>query len=145
MKENIKITKKENKNLICIDAPKLFEVADVSSWNNWLSETEGKLNELGYRRFNQQLNSEDFCYWKTFYSKDNEKIYQVGLLFYDYRKYLQKDPMANRIGVGFKCMFIDIGSRMDLSVSDDITLFEFEDMAHTFYYTMNKYTKKYGK
>ena len=54
-------------------------IADVSgstSWDEWLSETEIKLKEIGYRRYVQNHKNEDFCYWKTF-KNGQDKIYQI--------------------------------------------------------------------
>ena len=81
--------------------------------------------------------NEDFCYWKPF--KNGEaKMYQVGVLFYDFRKYADRDPMSNRIGTMFQCLLI-CEDRIDLTVSKNIDVIEFENMAKTFYETMVKY------
>lgn len=110
----------------------------ATNWDEWLEQTEAKLNELGYRKYNQNHHREDFAYWKAF-SREDQKMYQIGLLFYDFRKYKHTDPGANRIGIQFECMLIDIDCRVDLSVSDDKTLEEFERMSADFYNTMIKY------
>ncbi len=115
-------------------------IADVSgstSWDEWLSETETKLKEIGYRRYVQNHKNEDFCYWKTF-KKGEDKIYQIGILFYDFRKYADRDPYANRIGIMYECMIL-LGDRIDMSASKNIDLFEFEKMAKTFYEAMLQY------
>ena len=55
---------KESTNVQLPMQPPL-RIADVSgstSWNEWLSETETKLKELGYRRYVQNHKNEDFCY-----------------------------------------------------------------------------------
>jgi len=44
----------------------IASVSGSTSWDEWLSETETKLKELGYRRYVQNHKNEDFCYWKTF-------------------------------------------------------------------------------
>lgn len=113
-------------------------IADVSgstSWDEWLSETETKLKELGYRRYVQNHKNEDFCYWKTF-KNGEDKIYQIGILFYDFRKYADRDPYANRIGIMYECMVLG-EDRIDMSVSKNIDLVEFENMAQTFYRAMS--------
>ena len=115
-------------------------IADVSGstdWDEWLSETETKLKELGYRRYVQNRKDEDFCYWKTFNSGE-DKIYQIGLLFYDFRKYSDRDPYANRIGIMYECMVL-CEDRIDMYVSKNIDLVEFENMAQTFYGAMLQY------
>jgi hypothetical protein len=115
-------------------------IADVSgstSWDEWLSETETKLKESGYRKYVQNHKSEDFCYWKTF-KNGEDKIYQIGILFYDFRKYADRDPYANRIGIMYECMVLG-EDRIDMCVSKNIHLVEFENMAQTFYKAMSQY------
>lgn len=117
-------------------------IADVSgstSWDEWLSETETKLKELGYRRYVQNHKNEDFCYWKTFKNGD-DKLYQIGVLFYDFRKYAEHDPNANRICVMYQCMLL-CNDRIDMDVSKDIDLPEFEAMSKTFYEAMSQYCR----
>ena len=117
-------------------------IADVSgstSWDEWLSETKTKLKELGYREYVQNHKNEDFCYWKTF-KNGEDKIYQIGILFYDFRKYADSDPYANRIGIMYECMVLG-KDRIDMSVSKNIDLVEFENMAQTFYRAMSQYCR----
>lgn len=123
-----------------IQLPKLVSTPQTDSWNEWLANAEHILGQLGYRKYVQNHKREDFAFWKSF-ELDGEKIYQIGILFYDFRKYMDKDPGANRIGVQFECIPINIDCRVDLSVSKDISLSEFEEMAKTFYTSMNKYFK----
>lgn len=111
-------------------------IADVSvstSWDDWLTETETKLKELGYRRYFQNHKNEDFSYWKTF------KNYQIGILFYDFRKYADHDPYANRIGIMYECVVLG-EDRIDMCVSKNIDLVEFENMSQTFYGAMQRDT-----
>ena len=100
-------------------------------------ETETKLKELGYKRYVQNHKNEDFCYWKTF-KNGEDKIYQIGILFYDFRKYADRDPYANRIGIMYECMVLG-EDRIDMCVSKNIGLVEFENMAQTFYVAMSQY------
>ena len=118
----------------------LVGVIGKNSWDEWLSETKSKLKELGYRRYVQNHKKEDFCYWKEFKNGD-EKTYQIGILFYDFRKYADNDPYAHRIGIMYECMLLG-DDRIDMSVSKDIDLLEFEKMAKTFYETMSQYYEK---
>lgn len=124
-----------------VEKPLLFEnIGECKSWDEWLDKTEIALRDNGYRKYNQNIKNEDFTYWKTFYVND-EKAYQVGLLFYDFRKHMVNNlTISERIGVQFECMFIDINSRIDLTVSKNITLLEFEAMSKTFYDSMFQYT-----
>lgn len=120
-----------------MDSINLFpDLMYVESKELWLEKTELKLKGLGYRKYHQNLKNEDFAYWKSF-SDGDKKIYQIGLFFYDYRKY-----DINNIGVQFEFMFIDSDNRIDLSVSDNISLEQFEEMGITFYNSMKKYVKK---
>lgn len=112
-------------------------VIGSTDWDEWLSLVEGRLKKLGYRRYSQNLKSEDFAYWKSFYDED-AKIYQIGLFFYDFRKYADRDPIANRISIQYECMLLG-RDRVDMSVSKDIDLPEFEKMARTFYEAMWQY------
>ena len=112
---------------------------EVVNWDSWLLEYENNLKELGYRKYIQNYKHEDFCYWKTFY-KGNDKIYQIGVLFYDFRKYYSKDPNANIISTMYQCMLLG-DNRIDMEVSKDIDLPEFEEMSKDFYKSMIKYLK----
>ena len=110
---------------------------DSQTWDSWLTEAENSLKERGYTRYEQNLKREDFCYWKTFKDGDN-KLYQIGVLFYDFRKYIDRDPHANRICTMYECMLLG-EYRIDMTVSKDIDLPELEEMAIEFYNSMKKY------
>ena len=103
-------------------------------WDLWLTEKESFLKEQGYRKYVQNNKREDFAYWKKFTG------YQVGLLFYDFRKYQSTDPNANCILIQYEAMFIDCDCRIDLSVSKDMSLTSFEVMAQDFYNAMRPYS-----
>lgn len=118
----------------------IADVGSSTSWDGWLSEMETKLKELGYRRYVQNHKNEDFCYWKTFKNGENT-IYQIGILFYDFRKYVERDPYSNRIGIMYECMLL-CEDRIDMCVSKNIYLVEFENMAKTFYEAMFQYCHK---
>lgn len=111
----------------------IASVSDCTSWDEWLEKTELSLKELGYRKYKQNLKNEDFAYWKKF------KGYQVGLFFYDFRKHQNKFNIPEIISVHFECMFTDVDARIDLSVSKDISLEQFEIMAKTFIDAMFQY------
>ena len=133
------MTKKaENSNTPLKPSLDIAGVSGSTSWDEWLSETETKLKELGYRRYVQNHKNEDFCYCKTF-KNGEDKIYQIGILFYDFRKYADRDPYANRIGIMYECMVLG-EDRIDMCVSKNIDLVEFENMAQTFYGAMSQYT-----
>ena len=109
----------------------ISSVSGFTSWDEWLEKTELSLKELGYRKYTQSLKNEDFAYWKKF------KGYQVGIFFYDFRKYQNNIP--EKISVQSHCMVNDIDSRIDLSVSKDISLDQFEIIAKTFVDAMFQY------
>lgn len=115
-----------------------YSVSGSTDWEGWLSEYEANLKELGYRKYDQHHKNEDFCYWKTFKNSE-DKIYQIGVLFYDFRKYSDfRDRMAYRISTMYQCMLL-CDDRIDMDVSKDIDLPEFEKMAETFYGAMAQY------
>lgn len=113
-----------------INAPTLILNDEYNSWDEWLEQTELKLKELGYRKFDQKHKREDFAYWKKF-TIDDKLVYQIGILFYDFRKYNGLD--ANRIGILYQCMVLGVEGRVDLSISKNITLTEFENISKSFY------------
>ena len=132
------MTKKSTNIDLPLQPPLLItDVSGSTSWDEWLSETETKLKEIGYKRYVQNHKNEDFCYWKTF-KNGEDKIYQISILFYDFRKYADRDPYANRIGIMYECMVLG-DDRIDMCVSKNIDLVEFENMAQTFYKTMSQY------
>lgn len=110
---------------------------EVVNWDSWLLEYENNLKGLGYRKYIQNHKHEDFCYWKTFKDGEN-KIYQVGVLFYDFRKYPKQTHDTFRISVMYECMIL-CNDRIDMTVSKDIDLPLFELMSESFYRSMKKY------
>ena len=125
---------KKTTHQLPINYPLLVDsVSECTSWDEWLEKNEASLKELGYRKYKQDVKKEDFAYWKAF------EGYQVGIFFYDFRKYQNQFNVPERIGVQFECMFTDIDARIDLSVSKDISLEQFEIMAKTFIDAMSQY------
>jgi len=116
-----------------------YEIDEKINWTDWLVEYEANLKKLGYKKYIQNHKNEDFCYWKTFY-KGNNKIYQIGVLFYDFRKYKELNTNSNRISVMYECMLL-CNDRIDMAVSKNIDLPEFEEMSKSFYESMLKYAK----
>lgn len=117
--------------------PPLFDdIMNCSSWEEWLKKTELYLIGEGYRKFKQSLKKEDFTFWKIF-KNNEEEIYQIGVYFYDFRKFIHVTPM--RIGLSFQCLVLNIDGRIDLEVSKNITLKQFELMSETFYNSMKEY------
>lgn len=127
----------EPNDFLIVDIPK----CDSSDWDEWLEKTENKLNEIGYEKYNQNHKREDFAYWKPFYRKD-DKVYQIGIFFYDFRKYRHHDTAANYISVAYECMLLGNGNRIVLEVEKgDMTVLKFEEMGKDFYYSMLPYIK----
>jgi len=106
---------------------KLTEIKP-KDWDKWLEDVETYLKDNGYRKYNQGWKRENFAYWKSF------EGYQVGVFFYDFRKYDEEEG----ISIQYECMLIS-KVRIDLSVFKDIQLEEFEKMSEDFYQTMKKY------
>lgn len=136
MKTNMDNKNKTPKNYFNVTSYKT-DVNGSTDWDSWLLEFETNLKELGYRKYVQNYKNEDFCYWKTFKNGD-DKLYQIGVLFYDFRKYAERDPNANRISVMYQCMLL-CDDRIDMDVSKEIDLSEFEAMSKTFYKAMSQY------
>jgi hypothetical protein len=115
-----------------------IEMKSNFDWDKWLEEKETFYKESGYRKYNQNLKGEDFAYWKVF-KDEEEEVYQIGILVFDFRKYPQLDPQAERIGLQYECMLINVDYRIDLIVCKDMFLTEFEIMAKDFYEIMKIY------
>lgn len=120
--------------------PLILDATEHESWTDWLLLTGEALKEEGYRKYTQDYKGEDFCYWKSF-NIDGEKAYRIGILFYDFRKYKDRDPEADRIGIQYECMLLELDGRVDMSVSADMSLKAFEIMALNFYNSMYPYAK----
>ena len=101
-----------------------------------------KMSRKRYRRNIKKNNEEELnlkqkiAYWKKF------EGYQVGILFYDFRVYRRRFNIPDRISIRFECIFSDIDCSIDLSVSKDVSIEEFEIMAKAFTDTMFKFTTK---
>ena len=103
-----------------------------------LLELEKSLKEKGYRKFVQNYKSEDFAYWKSVNDKDGNKLFTIGLLFYDWREHQHKFNIPETIGIQYECMTIG-EDRIDMSVSKDITIEQFELMCNDFYESIKKH------
>jgi len=107
----------------------------TGNWDKWLDKFEKNLKERGYSKYKQDFQGSDCQYWKVFPSVDDRK-YQVGVLFYDFRKYCN----GEHISVGYYCMTFG-EDRIDMVVSKNIDLPIFEQMAEKFYKAMKQYMK----
>jgi len=126
-------TKSENpKPLLVISNP---NKTSETSWDEWLFESETKLKKMGYKKYNQNHKKESFGYSKNF------KTYLINILFYDFRKYADRGSHANRIGIMYECMLL-CNHRIDMQVSKNIDLLEFEIMSQDFYQAMIKFIKE---
>ncbi len=117
--------------------PLLLKKDGKDDLDSWLSEFEENLKAIGYKRYNQKYKNENFSYWKT-YNIGSLRIYQVGILFYDYREFTHRNENAHRIGLTFECQLLGL-NRIDMTVSKDIDLPEFEEMAVSFYDAMRQF------
>ena len=103
-----------------------------------LLEFEKYLKEEGYVKYNQHYKKETFAYWKSFKVND-EKTYQVGVLFYDWREHKKRFNIPETIGLQFECMTHG-EHRIDMSVcKENLSIDEFELMCKDFYESMKKY------
>jgi hypothetical protein len=110
-----------------------------NNWDKWIEDLHKNIIKSGYQKFNQNHRREDFSYWKNFKDDNNNKIYQIGVLVYDYRKFMTpEDYSCNRIGIAFNCLLFSEG-RIEMEVSEDISLDKFEEMALSFYKTMSNH------
>lgn len=98
--------------------------------NNYIKRFES----LGYTNYpNQVFKNEHHRLWKSFYIND-EKVFQIGILIYDYSRY----TFSNQVGFQYECLLIG-DERIDLSVSKNIDINKFEEIAFDFYEAMKKY------
>jgi hypothetical protein len=121
--------------------PPVFNLKNIraNSWDSWLKHTEDNLKKAGYVKYVQNFKSEDFSYWKSFKIKE-KSIYQIGILFYDFRKYIISETKED-YGIRFQydCMILDTEDRIELVVNKNTNLKEFEKMSKKFYYAMQNY------
>lgn len=111
------------------------DTKSVESYNTWLSFTRLQLENNDYKEFNQDYKGSNFQYWKTF-EIEGKKAYQIGVLFFDFRKHNKEMNAPEKISVQFECLLINEDSRVDLTISkDDMTLKQFEDFSKNFYYS----------
>ncbi len=107
--------------------PKLLDSPPSETWEDWLAEIDQRMKSKGYRHYHGHIKKESFCYCKTFCG------YMIAVLVYDFR-----ELFYSRIGIQYECLLGDNDGRIDLSVSKDITLEQFEAMADTFYQAMKQ-------
>jgi len=100
----------------------------------WLIDVESKLREVGYRKYNQKYKKEDYAYWKVFKDDEGKDLYQIGLLFYDHKKY---DPNGC-MSIQFECLVLNTTAAMRFILSDNISLEQFESLSSVFYNTVTK-------
>lgn len=107
---------------------------NIVDWDKYLIDIDKEFKIKGYKKFNQNYKSEDYSYWKTVKDEDGNKLYQVGLLIYDFRKYVGR----HHISIAYCCILFSEG-RIELNVSEKINVDKFEEMALYFYQTMANY------
>lgn len=96
-------------------------------WDDLLEIVEHALQERGYKRFSQRLGREDFTYWKSF------EGYQIGIKFYDFRKYFRVDPEAENISITFSVRPGLEDGYLFLDASIPLTIDQLEKLAEEFY------------
>jgi hypothetical protein len=117
------------------------ETNGVEKLETWLGFTEIKLKENDYIRYNQKHKDSDFQYWKTF-NVEGKKAYQIGVLFYDFRKYAEELNAPETINIQFECLITDIEGNVGMTISkENVMLKDFETLSKDFYYTMSSSIK----
>jgi len=118
------------------------EDSKISCFDEWLKSTELRLIENGYTRYNQQYKLSDFQYFKNF-QIGGRKVYQIGVCFYDFRKFNKEHNTPDKISINFDCLLLNEDGRVDLSISlDDVTLEVFESISLDFYKCMKRNLNK---
>lgn len=72
------------------------------NWDVWISEFEEILLKKKYYKYHQDYKNETFSFWKVFNS------YQVGVLFYDFRKFKQLPSDCSYVSVSYETMILDV-------------------------------------
>lgn len=103
------------------------------TWDELLEIVENTLQNRGYKRFSQRLGREDFTYWKSF------EGYQIGIKFYDFRKYIAHEPEADSISVMFTIVPLRDDGRVELEISIPLTVEKVESLAEEFFSFTQKY------
>ena len=109
------------------------QVNENTNFDQWLSEFETNLKKEGYRKYYQRYRLSDFAYWKVI-KKDNEELYMIGILFYDF-----KGHTDNRIRIDYHCRVCN--SKCEMTTSKDVDVQDFEKFAEKFYQLMKKTLK----
>ena len=109
-----------------IKLPNLIKDDKSKDIDEWLFNSQNSLKEMGYNKHIQNLKKEDFGYFKSFYFKDKLR-YQIGILFYDYRKYNEN----NRISIQYEL----ISDYFYSSIWKDIDIKEVEEIFEKIYST----------
>ena len=123
-----------------MEKPKLVLENTIDlTWDEWLDRTEIVLNNLGYTRI--EMKNYVCIYRKTFGNK-----YNIEILFSYMYLYKKIEPQTDEIVIRaiviqYKCDLLE-KRFYDMRVADNITLFDFEKMAESFYNTMKIYLQQ---
>lgn len=96
-------------------------------YNVFISNFENEFKNEGYTKQINKFNVEDFSYWKSFKDEKGKSLYQIGVLFYDYRSIGE-----NLIRTRFQCSIL-IREGVEMTVNRNISLHEFQEMAIKFF------------
>ena len=108
----------------------------MKDWDKWLEDKDVELISKGYKKYYQSHKNSDFQYFK------GTKDYHIGVYFYDFRKYNNEN--SQHVSFQYECILNIDDGRIDLSVSRDISIEEFESMCKHFYESMKYYKKEKG-
>jgi hypothetical protein len=112
----------------------------MKDWDKWLEKRHEELTARGYKKYFQSHKNSDFQYFKNFKDTDD---YMIGVYFYDFRKYNHEN--SQMVSIQYECLLNPDDGRIDLSVSRDISIDEFENMSKHFYESMKHYIKEKGE
>ena len=137
MKENKDMTDEKYYKDFLDSIFKITDLKNVTDYDEYLKDLDTFMwYDHVYKRYNQNLHGEKYAYWKVFKDSDGNKLYQIGLLVYDFREY----NLEVKISTEYRCMVLDDGDdRLEMICSKDIELREFEKMSESFYNEMKKY------
>ncbi|MGH2642341.1 MAG: hypothetical protein ACRDE2_00205 [Chitinophagaceae bacterium] len=117
-------------------------------YKEWLDSQEKEIKSKGYKGvFNQSFKGESFAYWKNFNDNPVKEPYEIGILFFDFRKqeYNFPDGVFPKIRKQYIVSIKGIGEErcvLNFSNYSDLSLNEIENMAEKFNKSMRSFLIK---
>lgn len=116
-----------------------YTALGTTNWAAWLADFEANLHASGYRRYRQLFKKADFAWWKSF-GTARQRLYQVGVLFYDFRLFNHRNADLDRIGIEYVCLLCGTNERVELMSGQGMDIPGFEAMAKAFYQAVQPFT-----